>query len=127
MPSYGDIVLIDGLPDPNGVNAKFRPYVVVTADEAIAAGEPIHVMAISTLLPGPVPPDAVAMRYHPRGHPKTGLKTRCAAFARWVVEVDPGQLARKIGHVPPRDLMALSDVIDRLYPIGDAGGEETAD
>jgi len=67
----------------------------------------------------PCPPDAVAMQYHPRGHPKTGLKTRCAAFARWLVEVDPGQIARKIGHVPPRDLRALAEILDRLSPIDD--------
>jgi mRNA-degrading endonuclease toxin of MazEF toxin-antitoxin module len=127
VPSYGDIVFIDGLADPNGVNPKFRPYVVITPDDAIAAGDPIHVVAISTMRPGPVPPDAVAMRYHPRGHPKTGLKTRCAAFARWVVEVDPGLIAHKIGHVPPRDLMALTEILDRLYPIGDADDESAGE
>jgi mRNA-degrading endonuclease toxin of MazEF toxin-antitoxin module len=123
VPSHGDIVIIDGLPDPNGVNPKSRPCVIVTADEAIAAGDPIQVVAISTMLPGPVPPDAVAMQYHPRGHPKTGLKTRCAAFARWMVEVAPGQIGRKIGHVPPRDLLALIEILDRLYPSADADDE----
>jgi mRNA-degrading endonuclease toxin of MazEF toxin-antitoxin module len=125
MPGYGDIVIMDGLPDPNGVNPKSRPCVVVTRDEAIAAGDPIQVVAISTMLPGPIPLDAVAMQYHPRGHPKTGLKTRCAAFARWLVEVNPGQIARKIGHVPPRDLLALAEMLDRLSPIDDVGRDET--
>ena len=127
MPSYGDIVIIDGLPDPNGVNPKSRPCVIVTADEAIAAGDPIHVVAISTMLPGPVPPDAVPMQYHPRKHPRTGLRTRCAAFARWLVEVEPGRVAHKIGHVPPRDLRALAEVLDRLYPVDGADEGDGAD
>ncbi len=125
MPGYGDIVIIDGLTDPNGVNPKSRPCVVITEDEAVAAGDPIQVVAISTMLPGPIPPDAVAMQYHSQGHPKTGLKTRSAAFARWLVEVNPGQIARKIGHVPPRDLLALAEMLDRLSPIDDVAREET--
>jgi mRNA-degrading endonuclease toxin of MazEF toxin-antitoxin module len=116
VPSYGDIVIIDDLLDSNGVNRKSRPCVVVTSDQGLAAGEPIYVCAISTMLPGPVPPDTVPMQYHPRRHPKTGLKTRCAAFARWVVEVDLDQTRQKIGHVPPRDLQALAEMLDRIYP-----------
>jgi mRNA-degrading endonuclease toxin of MazEF toxin-antitoxin module len=126
VPSYGDIVIIDDLLDHNGVNPKSRPCVVITGDDAIAEGDPIQVIAISTLLPGVVPADAVVMQYHRQGHPRTGLKTRCAAFAEWKVEVDPSQIARKIGHVPPRDLLALTKVLDRLYPT-EKDDEETTE
>lgn len=111
MPSYGDIIIVDRLADTNGVNAKSRPCVVVTTDEDLAAGGTFVVVAISTLLPGPTPHGAVAMRYDPRGHPRTGLKTRCAAFATWRVEVEPGRIARTIGRVPDGDMLRLARLI----------------
>jgi hypothetical protein len=45
--------------DPNGVNPKDRPSVVVTPTDEIDPEGPIVVVAISTLLPGPAPDDCV--------------------------------------------------------------------
>jgi mRNA-degrading endonuclease toxin of MazEF toxin-antitoxin module len=59
MPREGDIVIVRDLLDPNGVNPKDRPCVVVTRNDDLNAGAPIVVAAISTLLPGPQPPDTV--------------------------------------------------------------------
>ncbi len=126
MWSYGDIVIVDNLLDPNGVNAKSRPCIVVSRDEEIAAGGAVRVVAISTMLPGPTPPDVVVMQYHSNRHPRTGLRNRCAAFARWMVEVEPAQISRKIGFTPGRDLLALAEILARLYPPKDEDETSTA-
>jgi hypothetical protein len=72
---YGQIVVVPNMVDPNGVNPKDRPVVVVSPPEEIVEGEPLRVVAITTLLPGPVPPHDVRWPWDRRGHPRTGLKT----------------------------------------------------
>ena len=61
-----------------------------------------------------------------KGEPQWMLDWRLEAFARWLVEVEPARVARKIGHVPPRDLLALAEVLDRLNPI-EGDDEKPAD
>jgi mRNA-degrading endonuclease toxin of MazEF toxin-antitoxin module len=118
VPSFGDIVLVADLLDPNGVNPKTRPCVVVTRDEDLAVGASIVVSAISTLLPGPLPADSVLMLFHPQGRARTGLKTRSAAFARWLVEVDPGRIVRTLGRAPSRQMIELAEMISRIEAEG---------
>jgi hypothetical protein len=124
VPSYGDILIIADLPDSNGVNPKSRLCVVVKGRRGHSGGRADLRRGDLDHAPGVHPARRGRQAVpHPRGHPKIGLKTRCAAFARWMVEVAPGQIGRKIGHVPPRDLLALIEILDRLYPSADADDE----
>ncbi len=55
---YGSIVVVEGMVDPHGRNPKDRPCVVVTSPGDAPEGHQI-VVAISTLLPDPLPDDYV--------------------------------------------------------------------
>ena len=44
---YGDIIIINNMLDPNGVNPKPRRAVVVTTDADLASGKPLVVIAIA--------------------------------------------------------------------------------
>ena len=96
---YGQIVIVSEMSDPNGANPKDRPSVVVTPTDEIAPDGPLVVVAISTLLPGPVPDDHVELPWDPRGHPRTGLRTRCAAVIPWIQKLPADRIIRSIGNV----------------------------
>ena len=117
---YGQIVVVTGMVDPNGVNPKDRPAVVVTPSDELADGAPLIVAAISTLKPGPVPDDHVPLPWHPQGHPRTGLKTNCAVVCRWLQVVEPPQVARIIGFVPGQRLEEVAATLSRLASGGSA-------
>jgi mRNA-degrading endonuclease toxin of MazEF toxin-antitoxin module len=123
MLGQGEIVLVRDLLDPNGVNPKTRPCVVVTRAEDLEAGAPIVVVAITTLLPGPQPPDTVLMPYHPQGRGRTGLRTRCAAVPSWIEVVDPDRIDRTIGHGPPAQFAAIAEILHRFEEEDRARGE----
>jgi mRNA-degrading endonuclease toxin of MazEF toxin-antitoxin module len=122
--TYGSIVLVADMLDPQGRHPKDRPCVVVTQPESTPEGRQL-VVAISTRLPDPLPDDHVLLPWQRPHHPKTGLNMRNAAIGRWVEMIDEGRIIRKLGFVPDRPLLALTKVLDRLYPIDDADGEET--
>ncbi len=111
--AYGDIVLVSGLLDPQGRNPKDRPCVVVGDPKAPAEGT-LLVVAISTVLPDPLPDDYVPLPYHRPWHPRTGLNKRNAAVGRWVQEVERSRILRKVGIVPGKQLVALAEVLRRL-------------
>ncbi len=111
---YGRIVVVADMLDPNGVNPKDRPAVVVTPSDELDAGGPVIVAAISTLRPGPVPEDHVPLPWHRQGHPRTGLKTNCAVVCRWLEKIDPSRIARVIGFVPGRKLEEIAATLARL-------------
>jgi mRNA-degrading endonuclease toxin of MazEF toxin-antitoxin module len=74
----GRIVWVELL-DPQGCNRKCRPAVIVTPDADIRADGDVWMIAISTQL-GEAPAEVqVELPWDPRGHPRTGLKERCAA------------------------------------------------
>ena len=110
---YGQIVVPD-MVDPNGVNPKDRPVVVVSPPEEIVEGDPLRVVAITTLLPGPVPPHYVRLPWDRRGHPRTGLKTNCAAVCSWLTRVKPDGL-RPLGFVPGRQLHEIAETLKVLH------------
>jgi len=105
---YGQIVIVSGMADPNGVNHKDRPSVVVTPTNEILLDGPVVVVAISTLLPGPIPDDHVELPWDPRGHPRTGLRTRCAAVVPWIQEVPAARIIKSIGTVPGKQLETIA-------------------
>lgn len=115
---YGQIVVVTGMFDPNGVNPKDRPAVVVTPSNELDAGGPVIVAAISTLRPGPVPEDHIPLPWHPQGHVRTGLKTNCAVVCRWLERVQPSRISRVIGFVPGRRLEEVAAMLTRLASPG---------
>jgi PemK-like, MazF-like toxin of type II toxin-antitoxin system len=115
---YGSIVVVEGMLDPQGGNPKDRPCVVVTAPGDAPDGHQI-VVAISTLLPDPLPDDYVELPWHRSGHPRTGLTKKNAAIGRWVAIVEDSRIIRTVGVVPDKRLLKLAEILDRLYPRAD--------
>jgi mRNA-degrading endonuclease toxin of MazEF toxin-antitoxin module len=113
-PAFGKVVLVKNLVDPQGRNSKpLRPCVVVTTDEEIVDGRPIAVVGISTLKPGPQPPNSVLLPFHRQGRSRTGFTTRCAAFAAWVAIIELDRIEKVIGHVPATEMRTLIDLLNR--------------
>ena len=121
--AYGDVVLVEGLLDPQGRNPKDRPCVVVTNPDSPPDGRQL-VVAISTVLPDPLPDDHVPLPYMDPRHPKTGLNRRNAAIGRWIREVDDSQIVRKLGVVPGNQIRALAEVLERLRVAEDEPTDE---
>jgi hypothetical protein len=60
---FADIVFVDGVLDPGGQNPKTRRVVVLTPDDALAAGFPIVAAPVTSRVP-PVPgPDHVVLAF----------------------------------------------------------------
>ena len=57
IPHDGHIVIVSEMLDPNRVNPKDRPSVVVTPPNEMKERWPCHSRAISTVLAGPPPED----------------------------------------------------------------------
>jgi hypothetical protein len=105
---YGDIVLVADLLDPNGVNPKDRPCVVVT-DPKEPRPEGRHlVVAISTVVPTPMPPGYVLLPWYRPHHPITGLNRRAAAICPWIAEDAEDRILRKLGIVPDLQLLRIA-------------------
>jgi hypothetical protein len=87
----GEIVWVR-MVDPNGVNEKVRPVVVLTTSEEISAGFPIVGASVTTTLPDPLTDDYVELPWHPQGRVRTSLRRRCAVLCTWLVQIDPAQV-----------------------------------
>jgi mRNA-degrading endonuclease toxin of MazEF toxin-antitoxin module len=110
------------LPDPQGRNPKCRPAVIVTPDAEIRADGDVWVVGISTQL-GEAPADVqVELPWDRRGHPRTGLRERCAAVCTWMEKVSVAAIQDCAGTVPGRQLL---DIQTRIRP-PDPPAEPTA-
>jgi mRNA-degrading endonuclease toxin of MazEF toxin-antitoxin module len=99
--------------DPQERNCKLRPAVIVTPDADIQANGEIWVVAISTQL-GESPAEVqVELPWDRRGHPRTGLKERCAAVCTWMEKVSVTAIQGFAGVVPGRQLL---DILTRIKP-----------
>jgi hypothetical protein len=87
-PRYADILFAEIL-DPNGQNAKVRRVVVLTPDDALAAGYPVVIAAVTSTLPSPLTDDYVRLPYKnpPGRHQKTGLTKQAAALCTWIDQI----------------------------------------
>jgi hypothetical protein len=99
--------------DPQGRNPKCRPAVIVTPDEDIRADGEVWVVAISTQLAESPPEDQVELPWDRRGHPRTGLRERCAAVCTWMEKVSVANIQDSAGVVPGRQLL---DILTRIKP-----------
>jgi mRNA-degrading endonuclease toxin of MazEF toxin-antitoxin module len=105
---YGDIVLVADLLDPNGVNPKDRPCVLATDPKVPRPANQHLVVAISTVVPDPVPPGYVLLPWYRPHHPVTGLNKRAAAICPWIDEVAEDRILRKLGVVPDAHLLRIA-------------------
>ena len=94
----GHIVWVE-MADANGVR-KLRPAVVVTPGERIASAEWLEVVAITSQVPRRLPADHVALPWHRQGHPRTGLKRKCAAVCSWLAHIRSADIQDVAGIVP---------------------------
>lgn len=108
----GRIVWLELL-DPQGRNPKNRPAVIVTPDVDIQPDGEVWVVAISTQLEAAPAQDQVALPWDRRGHPRTGLKERCAAVCTWMEKVSVASIQECAGIVPGRQLL---DILSRIKP-----------
>ena len=117
----GRIVWVE-LADPQGRNPKCRPAVVVTPDADIREDGEVWVVAISTRLDEAPAEAQVELPWDRRGHPRTGLKERCAAVCTWMAKVPVAAVQGWAGTVPGRQLL---DILKRIT-LPDAPAEPPA-
>jgi mRNA-degrading endonuclease toxin of MazEF toxin-antitoxin module len=113
----GRIVWVE-LFDPQARNQKCRPAVIVTPDAEIHEAGEVWVVAISTQLDEAPAESQVALPWDRRGHPRTGLKERCAAVCTWMEKVSVASIRAYAGIVPGRQLL---DILTRIKPPAEPG------
>ncbi len=124
LPQLGSVVWAE-LQDANGIR-KVRPTVVVTATADIVAGKSLHVLAITTRLPNPLPDDHVLLPWDRQGTARSGLRRKCAAVTSWQAEIAVGDVQQVVGILPPRVIAELlARVAATLPQPADSGGEVT--
>jgi mRNA-degrading endonuclease toxin of MazEF toxin-antitoxin module len=94
----GQIIWAD-ISDANGI-IKTRPAVIITPDDQITPGGIFQVVAITSTLTDPLPADQVLLPWHAQGHPRTGLKRKCAAVCSWMVNLSAKDVQSIAGRVP---------------------------
>jgi mRNA-degrading endonuclease toxin of MazEF toxin-antitoxin module len=102
----GRIVRVE-ICDPSGRNPKRRPVVIVHPTEKIKPDEPIYCVAITGEIPKKVPDNCILLPYQLGGHPRTGLRKRCAALCSWVVKITEDEIVEYLGIVPKSRLDAI--------------------
>jgi mRNA-degrading endonuclease toxin of MazEF toxin-antitoxin module len=113
----GRIVWVELL-DAQGRNPKCRPAVIVTPDADIQADGEVWVVAISSQLSESPADVQVELPWDRRGHPRTGLKERCAAVCTWMEKVPVSCIKGTAGIVPGRQLL---DIMTHIKPPPAAG------
>jgi mRNA-degrading endonuclease toxin of MazEF toxin-antitoxin module len=111
--SCGSIVWIE-LPDPQGKNPKRRPAVVVTAAADLVSATEVWVAAITTRIDALADDERVDLPWHRDGHPRTGLRERCAAVCSWLQKVPIVQIPKPMGIVPDKQLFQILGKIGKL-------------
>ena len=87
---------------------------VVTDPKSPAPDGTQLVVAISTIVPDPLPPGYVLLPWQRPHHPVTGLNKRNAAICPWIDEVEDRRILRQLGVVPGRQLAMIADVLARM-------------
>lgn len=107
---FADILFVEGVLDPNGQNPKHRRVVVLTPNDALAAGFPIVAAPVTSQVPPVLTDDYVLLPFtNPPGtrHPATGLTRRAAIVRSWLVVVDPNDITGRSGYVPTSAMLAV--------------------
>ena len=64
--------------------SKLRLLVIVTPSERITPTAPLDVLAVTSRVPQPLSRDHVLLSWRAQGHPRTGLKRKCAVVCTCV-------------------------------------------
>jgi hypothetical protein len=115
---FGQIVWAE-LADANGIR-KLRPAVVVTPTDRITASGSLEVVAVTSVVPQPLPTDYVLLPWHARGHPRTGLNRKCAAVCSWVARIALGDVRSSAGLAPGPILLEIVSKIASIRPTSPA-------
>lgn len=112
MYPYGSIVVVGQLRDPQGVNPKDRRCIVITPDaDRIGSDGTIRVVAISSLVPDPLPADLVPLPWQLPYHPVTGLFKPSVAVCGWIVPIEPSRVVAQRGKVPGKVMLKIARVL----------------
>jgi hypothetical protein len=87
--------------------------VIVTATAEIQPDAPIAAVAITSTLKDPLGPEYVELPWKRGGHPRTGLKQRCAAVCNWLIAIQQDAVKDFAGTVPPPQLLAILEKLPR--------------
>ncbi len=105
LPRLGSVAWAT-LEDANGF-CKLRPVAVITPTAEIAPGKPVHVVAITTRVPSPLPQDHVLLPWDRQGKARSGLRRRCAAVASWQAQISAESVRQPVGILPPAVIAEL--------------------
>ena len=99
--------------DANGVH-KLRPAVIVTPSDHITPFALLDVIAVTSRVPEPLPPDHVLLPWHAQGHPRTGLNRKCAAVCTWVARIRHADVREVAGVVPGAVMLEILSKVTEL-------------
>ncbi len=95
---------------------KMRPAVIVTPSDRIRSTRSLDIVAVTSRVPEPLPPDHVLLPWHRQRHPRTGLNRKCAAVCTWVVRISPGDVEDVAGVLPGAVLLDILTKIAATSP-----------
>lgn len=101
--------------DPNG-HVKLRPAVIVHTGKSSDASNLLHVVAVTSRIPDPLPTMYVLLPWHPQRHPRTGLLKKSAAVCNWLSMITPAAVRDIAGVVPGECLLEILSNISKLQP-----------
>jgi mRNA-degrading endonuclease toxin of MazEF toxin-antitoxin module len=107
--NQGDIVWARKA-DPNGVNEKVRPFVILTRNEDIANGGPILAADVTGTLPDPITSGYVELPWNRTGRVSTGLRKRCAVCCHWLEQLEADAITNRCGYVPGAKLREIVEL-----------------
>jgi hypothetical protein len=110
----GTIILVSQVADPNGVNPKDRPVVLVRDfddQDPVAYG-----LAVTGTFTHPAPPTSVVLPYHRQGRCATGLTKQCIADCTWVVVAAAQDVIKRLGVTPPIQLLTVLKEVQAHLP-----------
>lgn len=98
------------LADANGF-VKVPPAVVVSSTDDINAGKPIAIVAVTSRLAHPLPPDYVLLPWHRQGSVQSGLRKPSAAVVGWKAEISASTVRQIMGILGPA---SIDEILEKL-------------
>lgn len=114
MLQQGSLVWVEVV-DPNGLNRKCRPALVVSPNPN-ADPENIVAVAVTSTFTKPLPETHVALPWDPCGNSRSGLKRECYAVSNWIVRFSSVEVRQEGGFVGDQ---ALKRVLSKLPIVTD--------
>lgn len=90
-----------------------RPALVITVPDVKGPDEKLFVVGISTDFDSSLP-HHFPLGFHSAGHPRTGLKKRCAVKCDWTVLIRLADVHRKLGYVDSGLMAKIIRALDSM-------------